>query len=384
MKKILFIIDSYRVGGTTVSTRNLVGVLDKEKYTPYVWALSDSGILKDIYTDCIQVKTCFLIHALMLSSYKVEKRTVKRIFVMILRFLKNHSAIFKKVFFSLSVKKCLKGLEFDTVVACAEGETTDFVSCMKHPNKVAWVRCDYANYYSDDQIKAKRHQYSSFQHIVCVAEKAKEGFDKVYPEYSNKTICIHNPQDTNLLIRLAEINDDDARFKTDRLTIVSVGRIDSIKRFSLIPKIAASLMRKGLSFRWFIIGGGNEVELKNIDSEIERNKVGDIVILLGEKANPHYYIKHSDLLVSTSKSEACPRVVNEAKILHTPVVSADYRTIYEYIEDQKSGVISSIENIDEAIFNILLDKSLYNKISDNIANFSFENTELLQKLELVL
>lgn len=383
-KKVLFVMDSYRVGGTTVSTRNIVGLLDQDKYEPYIWVLSDIGLLKDLFADCKIIKTCFVLHAIMLSSFKDEERLIPRIGVMIIRFLKHHSSKLKECFYSYSVKKCLKNMEFDTVVACAEGATTDFVSYMIHPNRVTWVRCDYANYFTQQQIESKRSQYSVFNHIVCVSEKVKDGFDNVYPEYANKTICIHNPQDVNLLIKRAEIDDGDNRFKTDKTCIVSIGRICELKRFHVIPSIAKQLIDKGLDFRWYIIGDGDEEEKINISAEIEKYKVSDNVILLGAKSNVHYYINKANLLVSLSRTEACPRVVNEAKVLHTPVVSTDYRTIYEYIVDHENGIITPIDQIGDAVYDILTNKVLYDKIESNISTFTFDNSLLLEKIESVL
>lgn len=383
MRNVLFILDSYRVGGTTVSTRNIVGLLDKEKYTPYVWVLSNSGLLSNMYQDCNLIKTCFIIHALMLESYR-EERSFKRMIAMMLRFFSHHSQFIKRILYKYAVRKCLKGYSFDTLVACAEGVTTDFVRFINHPNRVAWVRCDYINYFSAETIAARRSLYSHFQHIVCVSEKTKEGFDSVYPECAARTICINNPQDTKLLLKQSENNDFDDRFLTNKKCIVSVGRIQEIKRFSAIPSIAIQLLNKGLDFRWYIIGDGDPSEIQLIHEEIFKNRVSDVVILLGAKSNPHYYIAKADVLVTVSRSEACPRVVNEAKVLGTPVVSTDFRTIYEFIDNYENGIVTSLDNISDSIYELLNNKVLYEKITHNISLFEFDNSSLMTKIYSIL
>lgn len=384
-KKILFVLESYRIGGTTVSTRNLIGVLEKtNKYSIFLFSLNNEGLLKDIYKDCNTVKTCFLAHALMMQSYKEGKNIFFKFVAMGIRFLRNHSPSIKKYFYSYIEKRCLKNLRFDTIVACAEGKTTDFLSYINHDNKIAWVRCDYANYYTELQINQKRDQYKTFKHIVCVSERTMEGFKSVYPEYANKIVSIYNPQDEALLHKLASIDDNDYRFITNKKIIVSVGRIDKIKRFSHIPTIVVSLIKMGLDFTWYIVGDGDKNELNLIKGEIQKNHVENTVILLGAKSNAHFYIKNADLLVVTSLSEACPRVINEAKILKTPVVSTDFRTIYEYIENGKNGIISNISVIDKEIYRILSDNELYNNISNEISSFSFDNTELITKIQSIL
>ena len=54
---------------------------------------------------------------------------------------------------------------------------------------------------------------------------------------------------------------------------------------------------------------------------ISDHSVENEVICLGNKTNPYPYFKVADLLVSTSSSEACPMIFNEAKILNLPVMA---------------------------------------------------------------
>lgn len=383
MKKVLFVLYSYNIGGTAVSTRNLISLLDRRKYTPYIWVMNDRGVLKDMYSDCNTIKTNYVARVLMLTSYKEEKG-LDRLGAMLIRYLKNHSFKLKKFFFKYAVKKSINPMDYDTIVACKEGGETEFVSYIDHPHKVAWMRCDYVRYFNERQIQYRKKFYERFASIVCVSEKTMDGFLKVYPDFANKTICIYNPQDENLIRQRSSINDGDERFKTNNHTIVSVGRIDEVKRFSAIPSIAADLLKKGLDFYWYIIGDGNPHEIEKIKLEIKNNGVEHTVFLLGSKDNAHFYIKQADLLVTVSLSEACPRVVNEAKVLNTPVVSTDFRTIYEYIEDHKNGLIAPIDKIADAIFEIFNDKSLYDRIVKNITLFTFDNSELMNKIETVL
>ena len=107
------------------------------------------------------------------------------------------------------------------------------------------------------------------------------------------------------------------------------------------------------------------------------------VILLGAKSNPHFYIKQADLLVSLSSSEACPRVIIEALILGPPVLSSNFPSIYEYLDDGLYGRIAPIENFPDAIAQLLTDKPLYNRLKNNLKNYSFDNTSLIKQLEAI-
>lgn len=99
--------------------------------------------------------------------------------------------------------------------------------------------------------------------------------------------------------------------------------------------------------------------------------------LLGEVNNPYPYIKNANLLVSTSLSEACPNVINEAKILGTPIVSTDFGSVYEFIEDNVNGLISPIETIADKIEQMISNEATYNSIKSNISQFKYNNDEIL-------
>ena len=105
---------------------------------------------------------------------------------------------------------------------------------------------------------------------------------------------------------------------------------------------------------------------------------------MGLKTNPHYYIKNADLLVSLSISEACPRVINEAKILHVPVVCTNFDTAKEYIDNMKNGFISPIDEIKHSILKIIQNEELKNNIIANISKFHFDNDDILKKINEVL
>lgn len=380
-KNILLVIPSFGIGGTTVSTRHLISILDKSKYNVFVLSLSKIGILNWLYNDVKLVRTSFTAQLLALESWKMEKNCIRKILAAILRFVSNHCKTIKLLLIKNTIKNILSGSKFDIVISCQEGITTEFVSHMTISQKIAWVRCDYKRYFKINGYK-KESFYNDYSKIVCVSEQTLHNFIEIYPELKKRTICIHNPQDSKLIISQSNINDEDIRFKTDKTVIVSVGRLDPVKRFSSIPHIANLLVEKGCDFYWYIIGEGPE--RLTIEAEIFKNKVSKQVILLGSKNNPHFYIKVADIYVCLSASEACPRVINEAKILGTPVVSTDFPTVHEYLTNGENGSISSIHNIHKEIFRMLNDYRYYKYIKSINSSFVFDNTSIVKKIESIL
>lgn len=380
-KKVLFVFPSFGIGGTTVSTRSLISLLEKEGYDCWVMPLVPQGKMVHLYDDVKRIETPFVVRALSLRGWEAEPSILKRPLVALLRFLRNHSKRFEHRMVGRALDKIICQHHFDTVVACQEATTTRFVSHASLDNKVAWVRCDYKRMLEDSH-KSKEDFYGSYKAIVCVSDQTCANFKAIFPEYASKTHCIPNPQDSGFIIHRADEIEEEPRFATEGKVLVSIGRFDPVKRFDQVALIARQLLDKGLKFKWYLIGDG--AERPRIEASIKDYHVEDSVILLGVKTNPYYYIKRADLLVSLSRSEACPRVVNEAKILHTPTVSTDFPTIFEFIENGKTGLISGIDNISSTIMHFFTNDATRSRIIENINLFDFDNCELIDSVKSIL
>jgi len=381
-KNILFVIPTFGIGGTTVSTKNLIMILEKEGYQTNVLCLSGEGILQEMYNGITQIPSDFIAHSLSLQGWRDHKGRLSAFGVMILRFVSNHSRKIKDALIKTSIKKILSQEHYDTVVACEEGFSTYYSSFINCSNKVAWVRCDYKRYIEETGSPLDTSYYC-YNSIVCVAQNPCDNFKILYPDLSERIYCINNPQDSNMIIEGSKNNDYDCRYTKDSFTIVSVGRFDKVKRFDTIPAIAHKLKDDGLNFIWYVIGDGNPGR-DEIETKIREYGVSDCVLLLGYKTNPHYYIANADLLVCLSYSEACPRVINEAKVLGTPTVSTTFPSVYDFIEDGKDGLIREIDDIPQAITEMIKDKELYNRITSTLSNFQFDNSKIIYELKQIL
>lgn len=381
MPKVVFIFPSYGIGGTTVSTRNLISLLVKEGYDCWVMPMNPQGVLLHLYDDVPRVETPFVIHALAVRGWKKENTWPRQLGAMLIRFFCHHFLRFESWAVGHSLDKIVNKHHFDVIVAGQEGLTTRFVSYARSQKKVAWVRCDYTRLFENNP---QEHDslYDSFKSIVCVSEKTFGNFMVLFPEQASKTICISNPQDGTMMQRRADEVEHEPKFKTDDTTLVSIGRFDPVKRFDQIAPIARQLKGLGLKFYWYLIGDG--VERKRIEDSIVEWGMENEVIMLGAKANPYYYIKRADALVCLSQSEACPRVVNEAKILHTPTISTDYPSIYEFIKNEETGIITPLEGMPDAINRLISDGELRERIKANISRFEFDNTELIAAIKSIL
>lgn len=381
-KNILLILPTFEIGGTVVSTKNLILLLDKTKYDITVLCMTGIGSMKNMYNDVKQIPTSLTLSCITHTSWKYEKNIFKKLYCGFIRKISKNVKIRELILKKQGER--ISSLNFDTVIACQEAICTEFVSYIECNNKIAWVRCDYSRYIKKRNRLKEEKAYSKFNSIVCVSNLISDRFKEIYPQYAKKTIAINNPQSEGYIIEQSLNNDNDVKFIKNGHTIISIGRICPIKRFTEIPSIASFLASMNVKFKWYIIGDGTEEEKIKIKENIIKENVEEYVECLGVKTNPHYYIKNADLLVSLSISEACPRVINEAKILHVPVVCTNFDTAKEYIDNMENGIISPIEEIKYSILKILQNDELRNNIKANISKFHFDNNDIMNKIDKII
>lgn len=375
-KKILFVMPLVRPGGVGSALASLYNSIDKNKYEIDVLSMSNvDDNAKSVlpYSHVVlqankMLRAYFSALSEVKGLYKINCVVVKIICKILIKCGIDVEGFLYHVA-SRSVE-CRK--KYDTIVGFIEGPTTKFASFFNCADKIAWVHVDYNQYLPVN--KSEELLYAQFRSIVTVANYTTTIFKQRYPALAYRVVTIHNPLDINRVLALAKEPINDNRFiKDDFFSIISVGRIAEIKRFSLIPEIASHL--KHLKFRWYIIGPvRNQIEYNLLCQNIIKYKVEDTVILLGSKLNPYPYFYAADLLVSTSRSEACPMIFNEAQILNLPIVTADYPSAFEFITNEHNGLICPISSIDKAIEQLIVNKDLYGRIKKN-STFSTINNE---------
>lgn len=351
-KKLLIVVPSFNVGGTIVSLYSLLSIINITNISIDILAFQYEGQYIDKLPNCKILKP-----SLFFSGTSKGFKGLKLPLFLCIQFFKKVCTKCglnaKKILYKTGgIVHCFN--EYDTMICYAESVVEDS-SLIPVRNKVAWIHCDYARVYEQSNKQKQKESYSNFYSIVCVSEYAKKVFDKIMPEYKDRSVAIHNIINVQDIKNKSIKNEDlDPLFVTDSKILVSVGRLDPIKQFSLIPRIYSEIKKKtSVAFKWYIIGGGFPEELLRIQSEVNKYGVASNVILLGNKTNPYPYIAKSDIYVCTSKSESFPLSVNEAKALCKPVISTNFPSALESIKDGIDGYVTSIENLPKTIAYVL-------------------------------
>jgi glycosyltransferase involved in cell wall biosynthesis len=361
MKNLLFIVPSRGNAGTNSSLSCIYNIF-KDRYNIKVVTMESKGngsyeFLKEAYTP------------LFLDAYLQNYSNIKGL----LKFVSFLIKIIKRLAFVLGLdietkvfryvaKQIERKWELDYIIGFQEGIAMNFAAQFKNPNKLTWIHCDYVRAFSESQNEL--NLYARFKKIVCVSNFTREQFISRYPSLTPQSTTIYNLLDEERILRLSCEPIEDSKFKNSDFTIVSMGRMDPIKRFALIPSIARKIKERNLKFNWYILGGPENDTYKEIEKLIQENEVGDSVILLGNKTNPYPYLKQSDLLVTTSCSEACPMIFNEAKLCGTPIVTSNFSSAHEFILEGINGYVCPVEKIEEKIIDLII-TSKYHDLKKN-------------------
>lgn len=386
--KYLFILPSLTVGGSTTS---FIALYQQIREDPNL-DIRAIALSHDDYKD-FPYKEILLPeqHVITAAYLKLSQaHGYWKWHSIIIRLLNRVSSFLHTGFKEWCYKKIVRKIErknsFDCIIGFQEGMSCQIASYFSNPNKIAWIHCDYQNIYSD-QDSTSLLMYSAFRKVVCVSKYTAYTFSLLFPTLKDRIVTIYNLLDGDRVSELSALDTADEKFKSNEgsFIIVSAGRLVPLKRFSEIPRIVSDLHKKGCKVKWYILGPSNDSsEEKCLVDNIARYNVEDDVIWLGKKSNPYPYFKASNLLVCLSTSEACPMIFNEAKILHLPIISTNFGSATEFINEGENGIICPIEDIADTIAKVYRDKDLYGRLVRSEYDFRSYNNTILNNVKNLL
>ena len=345
MKRILIIMFSLSNGGAERSLLNLLSIMDEKRYQVDLMLMRKEGaFLKQLPSNVTLLDTPNDINYLF-KSFDCIHDMLKQPLIVGIRLI---GMMYDRLFFKGSVKgkqmrwkyiysPFIKKYKphYELAISYIDGEplyyTAEKVSADK---KITWVHNDYNLLGYDKELD--REYFSVFDKIVSISEGCVEILRKVFPEYTKRMVYLPNLSPTRILEEKAEAFYP-SEYGNEVFIILSIGRLMPQKAFGRAIEAADIMKKHGVKFKWYIVGTGNlEKELKR---KIEQLQVEDVISLLGLKENPYPYIKNADLFVQTSDFEGKSVVLDEAKILGTPIVATNYPTVRDQITDGENGMI---------------------------------------------
>lgn len=177
---------------------------------------------------------------------------------------------------------------------------------------------------------------------------------ELYKDY-NKAVVIQNPIDEKLL----EITQN---YNIKAQKIITVGRIEYGKGIDILVKVAKIVFQKHPEWKWDVFGSGDKIYIKKINKQIENAGLSNNLFLRGEENDIYNIYRNYSFFVFTSRFEALPMVLLEAKANKLPIISFD-------INSGPSDIITN--NID----GFLIKPFDYEKMADKVCEL-IENPNL--------
>lgn len=195
---------------------------------------------------------------------------------------------------------------------------------------------------------------------------------------TSKMMAIETSKYTNKQIQITPFGVDTSFFspfenskkKDNKIVLGTIKKLDYIYGIDLLIKAFALLVNnnKNTELRLVIAGTGNEIA--NLKKLAEQKGVSDLVDFPGRISQKKVveYLHCFDVFVALSRSESFGVAVIEAMSCGTPVVVSDAGGLPEVVEDNVSGIVVPIEDIEKAaaaLQRLITDKSLRQMLSMN-------------------
>ena len=376
-KKILFLIGSLESGGVSKSMVNLLQVIDKETYDITLWCGSRKGVFSKLVPHEVHVDENPTREALLngfkgiwtllkLGHFLLAMGSVVRLFL----------SKIDKGYAGWWLSRLLPTVNesFDLIVDYnGQHQLYYMVDKLHGSKKLTFFHSDYAKwpYY----YKMDKRYFPKVDAIFSISPQCVQSLKEYFPEVAEKIHLMENISSKSLIDKLSEerILDFDGDVK-----ILTIGHLCKNKGTDLAIKAAALLTKKGVDFTWYFLG----LEKEDYSSLIKDCQVEDRIVRLGMRVNPYPYIKQATIIVHPSLFEGKSIALDEAKLLHKPIVVTNFSTVKDQFEDGVNALVASFspEDIASKILDLLHNEKLCNELQANLVNNTRDNSDEINKL----
>ena len=387
MKTIMISSGDLTMGGLQKILVEYLKLIDKNKYRIVLLIANDYG-KKNLFLEEIpkNVEIQF-VRPYNLVSKIAELSKKRKILNRVL--LKGYRHKSKRVFKSIFLEKLSKLGKINLIIDF-DGGLKSVLDNLKAEKKIIWIHSSIRKHKQDNKSKISRYgeELKKYDKIIAICKEMKEEIKELYPSLSHKIEYIYNPLDCNNIIEQGNENIEKITSYEKELIesdyFLAISRLDVVQKdFETLIEGYLILKNKGIKEKLYIIGEGNG--RVKIEKMIEEKKLGEDVILLGEKKNPYVWMKHSKLFIHSSKYEGFGVVLLEALMMDKFIVSSNCPTgPTEILTNPKVGELFNVgdaNQLAEKVLKVLYDKDYQKELLKNIQlkKKEFELSEITEK-----
>lgn len=291
--RILFALPAKDMGGSERVMLNLIRHINREQFEPHLTVL-EPGVLpiEDL-----------------LGSVTIHDLVIRRARWAILPIAKLCWKLRPAIVLSMSahlnavVVASRPLLPAGTVLVVRE--TADLTSAERNPGRIKSL--------------VYGHAYRRADLVICQSEYMKRDLVQHFAVAPSKVLRIYNPVDIQRIAALAEAEPNP--FPNPGPNLVAVGRLCRTKGFDILLHALQRILVIIPNVCLTVVGEGPD--LTSLQAVQRRLGLEAVVRFVGLRRNPFPFLRHADLLVLPSRSEAMPNVVLEAIALGTPAVTTN-------------------------------------------------------------
>lgn len=386
MKKILFVMHALGYGGAERALVNLLNELPQDRYQADVLLFQRKGALMAQLPDWVRVlETPNELKRLygplkQAGKYVLPKLAGKGLAMLARRTRKAQSAWRWRHVYSRMIPK-LQG-HYDAAIAFSGSEIQYYVAdCVSADKKIVFIHNDYrtAGYSAEDDAKS----FGQMDTIVSISRQCVEVLEEIFPQYRERMLYLENITSSAVVKNRAQ-EFAPPEFADTGYNMLSVGRLWAQKGFDMAIGAAAILKEQGVRFHWYVLGEGDLRE--SLQKQIDECGLTEEFRLLGARSNPYPYMLACDVLVQSSRYEGKSVVLDEAKMLGTPIVATAYPTVADQVADEQEGLVTEMSpaGIAAGIMRMLTDAALRSEIIAFLKGHEYGNqAEVVKYMKLL-
>ena len=382
---------SLQAGGAEKCLVNLLNEFDYNKYDVDLLLLNKTGIFLKLVPAEVTILTLqddFAIFSKnpissffsFLSSGKFSLAYSRICFTFKNRFIKN-----KGIAEQYSWKDLKKAIpksqkEYDVAIGFLEKTAIYLtVDCISTKKKIGFINNDYSMLNLD--VAFDEPYFKQLDYLFTVSESCEVVLKATFPNLKSKIKMMYNILSEKAIHNLAV---EKTEGLDTEINLVTLGRLSQQKGFDLAIQAAAILVKKGYNMKWYILGEGEERSV--LEQLIKENNLSENFILMGIKENPYPYINNATIYVQPSRFEGKSLAIDEAKILHKPILVTNFTSAKDQIESGVNGLIVPLseEAIADGIIELVKNQELRNTFISNLKKQNYGTESEIKKLYQII
>lgn len=389
-KNLVFIIPSLEAGGAEKSLVNLLNTLDYQRYAVDLVLLKPGGVFSDLVPKAVNrlelnVDFQYFSRGLLPSCLHFLCRLQFRLlyhrlaFFVISRWAKNAAVGEQQNWKHMRPFIQTLPKRYDVAIGFLEKTSNYFaVDCVNAKVKIGWIHTTYSN--SGMESKRDLVYFKHMKAVIGVSPECVADLQQNFPALKGKFQLIYNIVSPTLIRQLADQECPDLHYFEKPVTLLTIARLSPEKGIDIAIEAARILADKGIEFTWLILGEGNERAA--LTQQIADHQLQNHVFLAGVRVNPYPYVQRATLYVQPSRYEGKSMAIEEAKILHKPVVVTHFSSALDQIEPEVTGFIANQDAVHLAatIERLIANDFLQKQVVDHLQNLALGTEAEIQKL----